>query len=167
MTGFKMFEHDECTEFVSFDTLNVNIEPYQFIFNKKVVEQFYLQGLSVNVILKDSTYNFDDLVAFHTAGSDTIAEEENQEPFKYILSNLELKDADFSFEDQNLPDTTNIDDFSFFIPYVSWDQEEKSNADLRFDFKRGGYFESSINVNPVDGEYDAKITLIIYFWTPF
>jgi hypothetical protein len=159
MNGFRMFEPDERTVFVSFDTLNVNIEPYQFIFNKKVVEQFYLQGLSVNVILKDSVYNFDDLVAFHTAGSDTIAEEENQEPFKYILSNLELKDADFSFEDQNVPHTTNIDELSFFIPYISWDQEEKSNADLRFDFKRGGYFESSINVNPVDGEYDAKITI--------
>ncbi len=167
MTGFKMFEQDDVTEFVSFDTLNMNIEPYQFIFNKKVVEQFYLQGLSVNVIQKDSTFNFDDLVAFHTAGSDTIAEEENQEPFKYILSNLELKDADFTFEDQNLPDTTNINDFSFFIPYVSWDQEEKSNADLRFEFERGGYFESSINVNPVDGEYDARIDIDHLYLDPF
>jgi hypothetical protein len=168
MTGFTMFEQDDVTEFISFDTLNVNIEPYQFIFNKKVVEQFYLQGLSVRVIQRDSTFNFDDLVAFHSSDSDSVPQDpEEEETFKYILSNLELKNADFSFEDQNIPHTTNIEDFSFFIPYVSWDQEEKSNADLRFNFKRGGYLESSINVNPVDGEYDAQIIIDQLFLDPF
>jgi hypothetical protein len=168
MTGFTMYEQDDKSEFFSFDTLNVNIEPYQFFFNKKVVEQFYLEGLSVHVVQKDSSYNFDDLIAFHSSVSDTIEEDDaNEEPFKYILSNLELKNADFSFEDQNIPDTTHIDDLSFFIPYISWDQEEKSNADLKFNFKRGGYLESSIHINPVDGEYDAEIIIDQLFLDPF
>jgi len=168
MTGFTMYEQDDKSEFFSFDTLNVNIEPYQFFFNKKVVEQFYLEGLSVHVVQKDSSYNFDDLIAFHSSVSDTIEEDDaNEETFKYILSNLELKNADFSFEDQNIPDTTHIDDLSFFIPYISWDQEEKSNADLKFNFKRGGYLESSIHINPVDGEYDAEIIIDQLFLDPF
>ena len=168
LTGFKMYEKDDQIEFFSFDTLNLNIEPYQFFFNKKVVEQFYLQGLSVNLIQQDSTFNFDDLIAFHSSSSDnTVKDSVNEEAFQYILSNLELKNANFSFEDQNIPDTTKIDDFSFFIPYVSWDQEEKSNADLKFNFKRGGYLESSININPVDGEYDAEIIIDKLFLDPF
>ena len=155
MTGFKMFEQDDVTEFVSFDTLNVNIEPYQFIFNKKVVEQFYLQGFFVNIIQKDSTFNFDDLIAFHSAEEEP-EEPEDEASFKYILSNLELKDAHFVYEDRNIDHTTDIDDFSFFIPQISWDQEEKSNADIRFNFKQEGYLESSLNINPVDGQYDAQ-----------
>ncbi len=166
MNDFKMFEQDEKTVFVSFDTLNVNIEPYQFIFNKKVVEQFYLQGLYVNIIQQDSTFNFDDLIAFHSA------EEESEEPedetsFKYILSNLELKDAQFVYEDRNIDHTTDIDDFSFFIPQISWDQEEKSNADIRFNFKQEGYLESSFNINPVDGQYDARIKIYRLYLNPF
>ena len=169
MNGFKMFEPDEQTVFVSFDTLNVNIEPYQFVFNKKVVEQLYLQGLYVNIVQQDTTFNFDDLVAFHTAEDETEAEdpEEEEEAFKYILSNLELKDAQFVYEDRNLPDTTRIEDFSFFIPEISWDQEEKSNADIRFNFKEEGYLESSLNINPVDGEYDARIKIYHLYLNPF
>ena len=168
MNGFKMFEPDEQTVFVSFDTLNVNIEPYQFVFNKKVVEQLYLQGLYVNIVQQDSTFNFDDLVAFHTAEDDSETENpEEEEAFKYILSNLELKDAQFVYEDRNLPDTTRIQDFSFFIPQISWDQEEKSNADIRFNFKEEGYLESSLNINPVDGEYDARIKIYRLYLNPF
>ena len=168
MNGFEMYETDDKTVFMSFDTLNLNIEPYQFLFNKKVVEQLYLQGLYVHLIQKDSIFNFDDLIVFDTAEED----DENQEPeeeeaFKYILSNLELKDAQFVYEDRNLPDTTNIQDFSFFIPQISWDQENKSNADLRFNFKEEGYLESSLNINPVDGEYDAKIKIYHLYLNPF
>lgn len=166
MNGFKMFEPDEKTVFVSFDTLNVNIEPYQFVFNKKVVEQFYLQGLFVNIIQQDSTYNFDDLIAFHSSEEEP-EDPEDEEPFKYILSNLELKDAHFIFEDRNVPHTTDIDDFSFFIPQISWNQEEKSSADIKFNFKEEGYLESSLNINPVDGEYDAQINIYHLYLNPF
>jgi len=168
MTGFTMFEQDDAATFVSFDTLNVNIEPYQFLFNKKVVEQFYLQGLSVHVIQKDSTFNFDDLVAFHSADADTINHDpEDEETFKYILSNLELKDGRFVFEDLNINDTITIDDLSFFVPYISWDQEEDSNADIKFNLERGGYLESSVNMHPADGHYDATLTIDHLYLDPF
>lgn len=166
MNGFEMYEPDEQTVFVSFDTLNVNIEPYQFIFNKKVVEQFYLQGLYVNIIQQDSTFNFDDLVAFHSTEEEP-EEPEDEASFKYILSNLELKDAHFVYEDRNIDHTTDLDDFSFFIPQISWDQEEKSSADIRFNFKQEGYLESSLNINPVDGQYDAKIKIYHLYLNPF
>ena len=57
--------------------------------------------------------------------------------------------------------------FSFVIPHIGWDQEEKSNADVKFNFKNGGYFESALNVNPVDGEFDALITVKDLELNPF
>ncbi len=168
MNGFKMFEPDEKTVFISFDTLNVNIEPYQFLFNKKVVEEFYLQGLYVNIIKQDTAYNFDDLVAFHSAADEEAVDEpESETTFKYILSNLELKDAQFIFDDRNVDHVTQIDDFSFFIPRISWDQAEKSNADIKFNFRKEGYLEASMNVNPVDGAYDARIQIYHLYLNPF
>lgn len=63
---FKMFEQNEQDEFTTFDTLIINLEPYRFLFNEKVVEQFYIGGLMVKTVMKDSTFNFDDLIAFHS-----------------------------------------------------------------------------------------------------
>lgn len=159
VTDFKMFEPDDKTNFVTFDTLIVNLEPYKFLWNEKVVERFYLKGLFVNVIMKDSVFNFDDLIAFHAAQEDTLATKAPEETFKYSLSNLELKNANFVFHNENIGDVTDIDNFSFFIPFIGWDQNHKSNADIQFNFKNGGYFASKLNINPNDGAFDATINL--------
>ncbi|TFG76883.1 MAG: DUF748 domain-containing protein [Flavobacteriales bacterium] len=156
--GFKMYEQNEKDEFTTFDTLIVNIEPYRFLLNEKVVEQFYIKGLMVNTILKDSVFNFDDLIAFHSQETDTTTETES-ETFKYDISNIELKDANFYFENSNVNHVTQIEDFSFFIPNIGWDQAEKSNADVKFNFKNGGYLESNLNLNPASGEFDAVIVV--------
>lgn len=165
--GFKMFEPNEKDVFTSFDTLIINTEPYKLISNTKSLEQFYLQGLKVNIIKKDSTYNFDDIIAFFAVQDSVPADSLNKDTFKYTLSNLELKHASFSIHEADIDNTTHIDDFSFFIPFIGWNQEDKSTADIKFNFKRGGYFESSFNVNPVDGEYDASLTIKDLFLDPF
>ncbi|WP_194766808.1 DUF748 domain-containing protein [Tamlana sp. I1] len=162
---FKMFEQNETDKFTTFDTLIINLEPYRFLFNEKVIEQFYIKGLKVNTILQDSTFNFDDLIAFH-ATEDSITAPET-DTFKYSISNIELKDANFYFDNRNVNHVTDIENFSFFIPNIGWDQEEKSNADLKFNFKNGGSLESSLNIHPVDGEFDATININDLLLNPF
>ena len=38
---------------------------------------------------------------------------------------------------------------------------------MKFNFKNGGYFQSAFNVNPVDGEFDALITVKDLELNPF
>ncbi|TNJ46136.1 DUF748 domain-containing protein [Tamlana fucoidanivorans] len=154
---FKMLEQNESDEFTSFDTLIVNLEPFKLLSNNKVIEQFYVKGLMVNIIMKDSTFNFDDLISFHSMPEDTL--NASKESFKYAISNIELKDVDFIFNDHNVKNELYIKDFSFNIPHISWNQEEKSNADFKFNFDRGGYFESTLNINPITGDFDGSFTV--------
>lgn len=156
---FKMFEQNEVDEFATFDTLILDLEPYQLIFNEKVVEQFYIKGLMVKVVMNDSTFNFDDLIAFYASDSVPEANLVEEESFKYHISNIELRDANFFIDNQQVKKETQIEDLSFFIPYVGWDQDEKSSADVKFNFQNGGYFQSSLNINPVDGEFDATLEI--------
>ena len=157
--GFKMFEQNDQDTFVSFDTLIVDAELYKYFSGTKVIEKLYLKGLDVNVIKNDSIFNFDDIIAFFEA-QDTIPEDTlNVKPFKYNLSNLELSEADFHFDNRDVNKITNIDDLSLFLPNISWDQEEKSNADIHFDFPNGGYVESTFNTQPTTGEYDATLKI--------
>jgi hypothetical protein len=163
---FKMFEANGTNYFTTFDTLVINLEPLKLIQDKLEIEQIYLRGLMVKTLMKNSTFNFDDLIAFHnTPDTSNVATEE--EPLKFSISNIELKDANIFFDDQDVGKETHINDFSFAIPYVGWDQQEKSNADLKFNFKNGGYFETKLNINPVDGEFDAQVNVSDLSLKPF
>jgi len=165
---FKMLEENEQDGFIAFDTLIVNLEPLQLFKDKIEIEQFYLKGLDVNAIKKDSVFNFDDLIEFHKAKEDSIdkdVEEENL--FKFSISNIELKKSDFHFNNQDIEHITNIENLNFIVPFIGWDQEEKSNADVKFNFPQGGYFESKLNINPIDGAYDATITISDLHLDPF
>ena len=162
LIGFKMYEADEKETFVSFDTMLVNLQPLNFLRNELVIEQFYLKGLYTRIIREDSTFNFDDLVAFHTATDSTGVEETDtmpSKPLRFRFSNLELNKANFELDDKNVGKTTKVRDLSFFIPLIAWNQEEKSEAGLRFLFAREGYFESSIKIDPIAGDFDADLTI--------
>lgn len=75
------------------------------------------------------------------------------------LYNTELNKAHVKLENRNLKDTINLNDVSFTIPFVGWDQEEKSEAGLRFNLAKEGFLEAEININPVSGEYDGSLML--------
>ena len=154
---FKLFEANESDVFVSFDTLIVNTVPYKYISNVKALDQFYLQGLDVNIAKRDSTYNFDDLVAFHTAEDSTEVEPEEEEAFKYLLENLELKEAAFHFYDADVDHTTEIEDFSLFIPFIAWDQEQESEADVEFNLGESARVRAVSNVHPGSGDFKSTI----------
>jgi hypothetical protein len=160
VTDFIMYEADEKEEFVTFDTLIIKLKPFQFFVSEFVMQKFYLKGLKAKVIQSDSTFNFDDLIAFYKADKDTVtADTSAEEPFRFHLSNIELKGSEFIFDDRNVNKTMDLKDVSFFVPYIGWNQAERSEAGLRFSLKDGGYFESTINVDPVAGDYKALITI--------
>lgn len=157
---FKMYEQNEKEVFASFDTLIVNLEPFQFFKKEFVMESFYLKGLHTKVIQYDSTFNFDDLIAFHSSETDTVPlDTASEDPFHFHLSNIELKDAEFIFDDRTINKITPLNDLSFFIPYVGWNQEYHSEAGLKFAFKNDGFFESSIRIDPIGGDFKAGITI--------
>jgi len=159
VTGFDMFEANDADIFVSFDTLIVNTVPYKFLGGVKALDQFYLEGLKVKIVKKDSTYNFDDIIAF-VQSNDTIPEDSTAtEDFKYLLQNLELKNASFDFHDAAIDHHTKINNLSFFIPEIQWDQEHESDADVVFNFENGGALEANSNVHPGTGEFTSTINL--------
>lgn len=165
---FKMYEANDIDAFSTLDTLIVNLEPLKLLSNTLEIEQLYMRGLMTKIIMKDSIFNFDDLVAFYAQPKDTlITEAAESETYKFSISNIELKKSNFYLDDKNVGKETHIKDFSFAIPHIGWDQKEKSNADLKFNFENGGYFQSNLNINPISGEFDALITIRELSLNPF
>jgi len=163
---FKMFESNDKDEFTTLDTLIVNLEPLQLFKAKIEIEELYMRGLMAKIIMKDSTFNFDDLITFYSRPEDSLNTDVS-ETYKFSISNIELKKSNFYFDDKNVDKETHIKDFSFMIPHIGWNQKEKSNADLKFNFENGGYFQSALNINPIDGEFDALVTIKDLYLNPF
>jgi hypothetical protein len=169
LMGFNMFEANEQDSFIAFDTLLIDTRPFHLFNNKLVVQQFYLKGLKTNIIQNDSVFNFDDLIAFYGAESDTISnqDESSSENFKFEISNIELKKAELVYADIPLNKTLKTNDLNLFIPYISWDQEHSSEAGLKFYFENGGFFESDIEVDPNNGDFNAQIIIDQLELSPF
>ncbi len=162
---FKMHESDDANTFIKFDTLILNLEPLQFFKDNLEIESLYLKGLTTNVVMTDSLFNFDDLIAFHNK-TDTISTSKTSD-LEYNISNIKIKDANFYFENKRVNHTTEVEDITFTVPFIGWHQDKKSKASAKFNFKNGGYFESIINVNPVSGAYDAKFLINTLYLNPF
>lgn len=155
---FKMLESNEVDHFIAFDTLIVNLEPLQLFKDNIEIEALYLKGLDVKVSMKDSMFNFDDIITFfNTKKKDTTTT--SSATYKYNFSNIEIKGSNFHFDNQNINDITEIENVSITLPYVGWNQKEKSNANLKFNFPKGGFLASKVNINPIDGDFDAQFTL--------
>lgn len=153
---FKVYEADQKEVFVSFDTLLVNLAPLKLIRKNLVIERLYLKGLTGHILQRDSLFNFTDLLAYHQSEETDTTQ---KEPLQYVVSNLEIKDAYLSYTDASIDKTIYLRDLSFLIPYIAWNQEDKSEAGVRFNFHREGYLQASLNVQPTEREFDAHFTI--------
>jgi hypothetical protein len=160
--GFAMYETDEEETFLSFDTLLVNLQPLNLVRNELVIEKLHLTGLYSKVIRDDTTFNFDDLIRFHTPAPDTsvsIEDTARSEPFQFRFSDIELRKANLVLDDRNVDKTMRLRDLSFAIPYIAWNQEDRSEAGIRFNFEKEGYFETKLKVDPSKGDFDAEVII--------
>jgi hypothetical protein len=161
---FDLYEFDDTSSFVSFDTLILNARPYHYFVSKITLQQLYVKNLKTHVIKEnDTTYNFDTLIDFYAipAGSlTTVAQEmDTIDVLKFSLSNIEFVNAEVDFNDGVIGDTFIFNELDLLIPNIEWNQEDKSNADLEFNFKDGGRFFSSTNFDPIEGGFHASIGL--------
>ncbi len=166
LIDFKMFEQSDSVIFTSFDTLLVDLEPLKLFQNKIVIEEFYLKGLLVSVIQQDSSFNFDDLIAYHSTEKDSIQTTEN-EGYEYEISNIELNGGNAIFMDATLGKQVRTNSIDLVIPYIAFNENEMSEGGVKFGFNRGGYFEADFNLQPVTGVYDASVTISKLYLDPF
>jgi hypothetical protein len=162
ITDLILYEADQQKDFISFDTLVVDLKPFRLLKHELNLQQLYLSGFSASVIQKDSLFNFSDLIDRLSANGSEVpaaADTVQKEAYRYHLYNIALNNARFEYENRNIDDTLLLRDISFAIPYIGWNQNEKSEAGLRLNLEKEGYLEAGIRVNPAIGDFDMNLAL--------
>jgi hypothetical protein len=158
---FKIYEKDDITVFTGFDTLLVDLQPLKFIRSELSIKRLWLVNPVSSIIKYDSTFNFSDIIEFFSS-ADTLQSSDitgSGTNFKFEISDIRLVNGQFSYTDKIVNHETLLENFSFAIPYISWNQEESSRAGLKFNFRNGGYFEADASFDPVKGDFISHIVI--------
>ncbi len=162
----KLYESDNENNFVAFDTLLIDTEPYQFAFNKVIIEEIKLIGLFTNVTANDTVFNFDDLIAFHSTPTDSINTNEietdtieDNDPLSIEVSNININAKSISYTDLKLDHTTELINMNITLPYLSWSTEADSEAGIEFDLADNGHFGIDFKFDPDSSDFIADISI--------
>ena len=164
---FKMFEADGVKPFVSFDSLIVNINPLRLFSSELNVGQVRLVNPEVTITRKDSLYNFDDIIAFLNSKPATDTVREPSKPLKYILKNISMEHGKLTFIDLGVGHTSIMEDIGFNVPYISYNQQEISEAGIKFHLANGGVFQVKAGYNLKKGAYDVDFAVNQLDISPF
>jgi len=164
VNGFVMYEADDTTVFVAFDTLLIDTEPYRYFSNEIVVEEVGLLGLRTYIELRDTNFNFDDLIAFYSASDSVGIEEEpidtiEEDPFVIEVSNIHLNAREISYNEVILQHETKMVNLNLIVPYISWNAEGGSHAGVEFDLADNGHFGVDLDFNPDSSDFHADIKI--------
>jgi len=165
--GFKMFEADQQTPFVAFDTLTVKVNPIRLFSSELDIEKIRLVKPEATIIRRDSLFNFDDIIAFFNSKpkGDTISKSSG--PFKYVMKNISLVSGKLTFTDKGVNYTNIMNNLGFTLPYISYNREQISEAGLKFFFENGGFLQAKAGYNLKQGSYNADFTVSKLDISPF
>jgi len=159
--GFKLFEKDDTTVFTGFDTLLVDLEPLKLIKSELVAKRFWLINPVSRITKRDTVFNFSDIIDFFSK-TDTATVRDTvsvKSSYKFAFSDIRLSNGHITYTDEDIKNTTLLENLSFSIPYLSWNQKESSKAGLKFNFINGGYFQADGTFDPGSGAFNSKIII--------
>ena len=94
ITDFTLYEPDDTTAFVSFDTLVVDLSLYRLLVNELRVNEITLVHPRVMVWQKRDVFNFNDLLALASSDTTETASSKdttNSSPMTIAISNINLR----------------------------------------------------------------------------
>ncbi len=159
--GFKLYEKNDTSVFVRFDTLLVDLQPIKLIQSELVVKKLWLINPVSSLSKRDTVFNFSDIIDFLSTTDSTEVKDtdSSKSEFKFEFSDIRLSNGRISYTDEDINNTTLLKNLSFSIPYLSWNQNTSSKAGLKFNFRNGGYFMADGSFDPGSGDFMAKIVI--------
>ncbi len=161
---FKLFEEDAQSNFVSFDRLYFNFNPWPLFSDKISVSAFELENPEIILVQKtDTTFNFEYLME---SGDTTIVEETidslaDEAPLfdvKFSIDNIKLIGGHMTYNDELMAHKMEMEDINLSIPHIAWDNKQ-SNLGLDFDFGEDGSVHVDGTLHPTEETYALNLAL--------
>jgi hypothetical protein len=157
LTDFRLLENTDSAIFIGFDTLYANLALYKLFGGEFLTEALHIHGLKVSVMVKDSLFNFEDLIPeTDTTSVDTTIETEDSFINKFTINDIQILNSEIDYDDLDLGAFHDIHDFDIKIPGISFG-DQKTTAGMEFGLADGGVFRLNIDYNLDESTYECKM----------
>ena len=133
------------SDFVSFDELYVNVNPWKLLSGEYSISEIYLNGLNVSVIKKLDGFNFDDLIKEDSSQViDSTSLNEEKQNVKFAIQNIKFKNGHVNYLDFEKNNNIDLKDINIELPLIAWNNEK---SEMGVDFSMGKRGNVSINAD--------------------
>jgi hypothetical protein len=168
ITNFQLFEPDDATRFVQFDTLYINMALYKLLGGHVWSDALHLKGLDVSIWKRDSLFNFTDLMMrSDTLLSDSAStEQENSFIDQFTFNDIQILNSSIFFEDKILNTQHDMQEINVRLPGITIG-DEQTTAGLEFSFANGGDFRINLEYDLVENGYVLDLEIDQLNLNPF
>lgn len=157
LIDFKMYEDNDSSIFVQFDTLQVDLAIKKIFKHELEIEKLVINKPSVALILTNKVFNFSTLSGKDSSNSvnnETVKDTVDKKPFfnKYTLNNFKINNGHIGYINNDDHSDHDIKDLSISLKHISWGENDSDTA-LEFNLEEGGHFTTSTNFDSETGAY--------------
>ncbi|MDQ1771860.1 AsmA family protein [Labilibaculum euxinus] len=165
--GFSLYELDGNSNFVSFDELYVNINPWKLLSGEYSVSEIYLDGLNVSVIKNLEEFNFSDLIKEDNSQAvDSTNLKEDNELVKFEIRNIEIKNGHVNYLDQEKDNNIDLKNINIELPLIAWNND-KSEMGVNFSMGKTGNVSINADIDHSIKRYTINLGVTSLDISPF
>ena len=152
--SFSMKEADGKRDFVTFDTLYVQLKIWDLLSHKVNVRHIHLDGADVKVAQRDSVFNFTDIIEKFSQ-PDTAADKDTTPSQKWEIGlyDIQLRHCSAHYKDLVLNTHFDMRDLNLGIPGVYF-SNKLTDMGLNLNFEQGGSLKSKLKYDLETSKFD-------------
>ncbi|WP_096431081.1 DUF748 domain-containing protein [Labilibaculum antarcticum] len=165
--GFRLYELDKKSDFISFDELYVNFNPWKLLEGEYSISEIFLDGLNVSVVKNLNGFNFDDLSkedGLQVIDSTSLNEE--KQDVKFAIQNIKFKNGHVNYLDIKKDNNIDLKDINIELPLVAWDNK-KSEIGVNFSMGKTGRVFINADINHSIKRYTINLGVTSLDISPF
>lgn len=154
--GFRITEQDMKTDFVTFDTLKVAMNPFKLLSNEIHLKYITLVGPDVKIVNQGDRFNFSDLLEL----GDTTETEVDTTPSNWAIGlyNIELRNGSVTYADNAMGSSWTLKDLEVAIPGLYFGGQE-TDAGISFELASGGSLTTQAKYDADKNTYGLDLKL--------
>lgn len=157
LTDFKLYEKDDSSVFVSFESLYVNSSAVKCLYGNYEFTEIILSKPFISIVQQGDSFNYTDLENRFVT-TDSITTDEIEEPTKYWLRNMSIVDGMIAYRNIDVNSDIRMEMINVQCPLFAWD-DPKQKYDFRFQLNHGGKATGYFNMNLESLAYETNYTL--------
>jgi hypothetical protein len=159
LTDFRLMEKEDSAAFVKFDTLYSDLVLYKLFGGEFLTEALHIRGLKVEISIKDTTFNFEDLIPeSDDTATDTIVESEESFISKYTINDIQITNSELDYIDFDIQAFHELKEINIKVPGITFGDKQTS-AGVEFGLAQGGTFRVDVDYDLEQGTYDCKMAV--------